>query len=52
MDELKKVKERLADLEILFNEKRYADALSFAVEISKEFTFSFQIKLLHAMILK
>ena len=52
MDELKKEKELLADLEILFNEKRYAEALSFAKEISKEFPFSFQIKLLHAKILK
>ncbi len=52
MIELKKERDRLADLEILFNEKRYPEALSFAEEISKEFPSSFQIKLLHARILK
>lgn len=52
MDELKRERDLLADLEILFNEKRYPEALSFAEEISKEFPSSFQIKLLHAKILK
>lgn len=52
MIELKKEREQLADLEILFNEKRYPEALSFAKEISKEFPSSFQIKLLNARILK
>jgi len=52
MIDLKKERDRLTDLEILFNEKRYAEALSFAEEISKEFPSSFQMKLLHAKILK
>lgn len=52
MIDLKKERDRLADLEILFNEKRYPEALSFAKEISKEFPSSFHIKLLHARILK
>ena len=52
MDELKRERDLLADLEILFNEKRYLEALSFAEEISKEFPSSFQIKLLQAKILK
>lgn len=52
MIDLKKERDRLTDLEILFNEKKYPEALSFAEEISKEFPSSFQIKLLHARILK
>jgi len=45
-------KEQLIDLERLYNEEQYEDALVLAKELAKEFNESIQIKLLYAKILK